>query len=93
MKQLGVAVIGYGFIGKVHAYAYRNLPFYYDPAPAPIRLVGVCTSRPEMAEKARYEGGFETGTANPQALIERPEGGLWRRPGSPGPFPQGWRQG
>ena len=73
MKQLGVAVIGYGFIGKVHTYAYRNLPFYYDPAPAPIRLVGVCTSRPETAEKARREGGFEIGTADAQALIERPD--------------------
>jgi len=27
MKPLGVAIIGYGFIGKVHAFAYRTLPF------------------------------------------------------------------
>ena len=33
MKPYRVGVIGFGFIGKVHAYGYLNLPFYYDPLP------------------------------------------------------------
>ena len=55
----GVGIAGFGFIGKVHLYGYLNIPLFYDPAPAKARLVGVCTSRPESAEKAREQGGFE----------------------------------
>ena len=34
MKTLGIGMIGYGFIGRVHTLAYLNLPYYYDPMPA-----------------------------------------------------------
>ena len=71
MKTLGVAIIGYGFIGKVHAFAYRALPFFYSPSPAEIRLVGVCTSRAATAEIARRHGGFETATTDAGDLIGR----------------------
>jgi len=71
MKPLGVAIIGYGFIGKVHAFAYRTLPFFYSPPPAGVRLVGVCTSRAETAEAARQHGDFETSTADASELIGR----------------------
>ena len=33
MKTYSVGIIGCGFIGKVHAYGYVNLPFFYDPVP------------------------------------------------------------
>jgi len=71
MRELGVAVLGYGFIGKVHTYAYRNLPFFYDPPPARIRLVGVAASRPETAEQARVHGGFELATTRFEELVAR----------------------
>jgi predicted dehydrogenase len=71
MKQLGVGMVGFGFIGKVHAYGYRNLPLYYDPAPAEVKLVGVCTSKPETAAAAEAKGGFEFGTTSYEALLER----------------------
>ncbi len=47
--MLGVGIIGYGFIGKVHTFCHRSIPFYYDPTPLPVRLVGVATSRAETA--------------------------------------------
>ncbi len=71
MNVLGVGILGYGFIGKVHAYAYRTIPFHYDPAPLAVRLVGVATSRRETAEAARVHGGFEMATADWRELIER----------------------
>lgn len=71
MRQYGVGLVGYGFIGKVHTYSYTNLPLYYDPAPARIKLVGVCTSRPETAAAAAAKGGFEFGTTSFDALLER----------------------
>ena len=73
MKDVGIAIIGFGFIGKVHAYAYRNLRFFYDPPPARIRFVAVCTSRPETAEKAKHDGGFEMGTTDISEILSRDE--------------------
>ncbi len=70
-STLGVGIVGFGFIGKVHAYGYLNLPLFYDPAPASIRMLGVCTSKPETAEKARQQGGFEFGTTRFEDLLER----------------------
>ena len=40
-------------IGKVHAYGYATLPFYYDPPPLSARITHVVTSHAETAEKAR----------------------------------------
>jgi len=71
VRQTGVGIIGYGFMGKVHAFGYRSIPFYYDPPPLEVRLVGVATSSPETAESARIHGGFELATADWRRLVER----------------------
>ncbi len=67
---LGVGIIGYGFIGKVHAFAYRTLPYFYEELPVEAKLVGVATSRPETAERAKAHGGFEFATSEVEALLE-----------------------
>lgn len=71
IQKLGVGIVGYGFIGKVHTYAYLNLPLFYDPPPARIKLVGVCTAHKETAEKARKEAGFEFATTDYRELLVR----------------------
>jgi predicted dehydrogenase len=48
-----VGFIGFGMIGKVHAYGYRNLPLYYQPVPLPARITHICTSRQATAEQGR----------------------------------------
>jgi len=67
--ELGIGMAGFGFIGKVHAYAYRTLGLFYDPAPVKPKLVGVCTSRPESAAKAAEVGEFDYGTTSFEALL------------------------
>lgn len=69
--EVGVGIVGFGFIGKVHAYGYANQSLFYDPPPARPRLVGVCTSREETAQVAREVGGFEFGTTRFEDLLER----------------------
>ncbi|MEW6356452.1 MAG: Gfo/Idh/MocA family oxidoreductase [Planctomycetota bacterium] len=71
MKTLGVGIVGFGFMGKVHTYGYRNIPLFYDPPPCDTRLIGVCTAHKETAEKARRIGGFEFCTTDPGDLLER----------------------
>lgn len=70
VPELGVGIVGFGFIGKVHAYGYLNLPLFYDPAPARVKLVGVCTSRQETANHAASQGGFQFGTTRLEDLLE-----------------------
>lgn len=70
-KKFGVGMVGYGFIGKMHTYAYKSIPFFYNPLPADVRLVGVCTSRNETAKEAAEHGGYEFGTTDYSKLVER----------------------
>lgn len=72
-QSLGVGVVGYGFIGKVHAFAHRSLPLFYDPLPAQTRLVGVCTATPASGEKAMAQAGFAFATTDPAELLAHPD--------------------
>jgi predicted dehydrogenase len=65
-----VGIIGYGFIGRVHAFCHRAIPFHFDPVPVETRLVAVATSRAETADAARRHGGFETGTHDWRRIID-----------------------
>ena len=68
---LGVGMVGYGFIGKVHTYAYLNMPLFYDPVPCRTKLVGVCTAHEKTAQKAREQGGYEVATTDYRDLLDR----------------------
>lgn len=70
-ESLGVAILGFGFIGKVHAYAHLNMPLFYSPPPVHTRLVGVATSNAESARRAQEQLGFEVATTDQLALIAR----------------------
>ena len=76
MQKTGVGIIGYGFIGKVHAFGWRSIPFYYDPPPLDVRLVEVATSSSSTAEAALRHGGFESATDDWRRLIERKDIGI-----------------
>jgi predicted dehydrogenase len=71
VKPLNIALIGYGGIGRVHAMAYRDIPFLYGLPSNSITLVGVATSRLETAQKAAAEIGCKTAVADYRALLER----------------------
>ena len=58
MHEINVGIVGYGFIGKVHAYSYINMPMYYDNLPFKIRIVGIADANEKMLEKARNEIAF-----------------------------------
>lgn len=71
MKKLNVAIIGYGGIGRVHAMAYRNIPFHYGLPADTITIVGVATTRQETAEKAAREIGCTAWTTDYRELLAR----------------------
>ncbi|MFC1582475.1 Gfo/Idh/MocA family protein [Planctomycetota bacterium] len=72
-KVYKVGFIGFGFIGKVHAYGYINLPLYYDPMPLHAKITHVCTSREETARKGSDQVGAEHAVTDYEAITENPD--------------------
>ncbi len=73
MKMHAVGIIGFGFIGKVHAYGYTNLPLFYDPVPLAARVTHVVTGHMETAEKGRAAIGADVAATDYRAVTENPE--------------------
>ncbi|MFC2144754.1 Gfo/Idh/MocA family protein [Actinomycetota bacterium] len=71
MKTLGIGMVGYGFIGKVHTLSYLNLPYYYKPMPARLKMVGVASVPVSDAEEGVEQAGFEFATDDWRDLIKR----------------------
>jgi predicted dehydrogenase len=73
MRPVGIGMIGYGGIGRVHAMGYRSLPFHYGLPADSIQLVGVATTRPETAQAAAAEIGCDYWTDDYRRLLARPD--------------------
>ena len=73
VRTYNVGIIGFGFIGKVHAYGYHNLPFFYDPVPVQAKITHVCTSRTETAEKGAALIGAEHAVTDFREVTENPD--------------------
>lgn len=48
-KPLRIGMLGFGAMGKAHAYAVATLPFFYAALPFTANIVGVATTSPERA--------------------------------------------
>ncbi len=73
MKEYRVGIIGFGFIGKVHAYGHRNIPLFYDQQDFCSRVTHVCTSRMETAEKACIQADIPNAVADFREITENPD--------------------
>lgn len=71
VPDFGVGMVGYGFIGKVHAVAHRALPLLYDPLPVRAKLVGIATATAQSGRKAVEQAGFEFATEDYRDLLAR----------------------
>ena len=72
MKTLNAAVIGYGFMGKTHIYAYRTIPLYYKDLPYRINLASICSGTYENALRAKEDFGFEKAVKNAEEIFNDP---------------------
>jgi len=72
-RELGVGVIGYGFMGKTHTYAHKTIPLYYDPPPVRTAMKVVCRANPQRLAEAVASGGFERTARSFEEVIADPE--------------------
>jgi len=73
IPEFNVGIIGFGFIGKVHAYGYLNFPLYYDPLRFHTKITHICTSKMETAEKGCSQIGAEVATVDYRDITENPD--------------------
>ncbi|MGV9240527.1 Gfo/Idh/MocA family protein [Streptomyces nigra] len=62
VDTLGVAVVGFGWMGRVHTQAYARIPHHYPDLPLRPELVTVAEEVPGRAEEAAARFGFATAT-------------------------------
>ncbi|WP_108815770.1 Gfo/Idh/MocA family protein [Loktanella sp. Alg231-35] len=72
MAEIGIGIVGGGYMGKAHAAAYGSVATLFDTALRP-RLEMVCASSEASAAKYRDAFGFARGTADWQALVNDPK--------------------
>ncbi len=58
MEKIGIGLLGYGAIGKIHTLGYKELDMLYPGQLPEINLAAVCTSKPETARNAAEAGGY-----------------------------------
>ncbi len=69
---LGVGLVGYGEIGRLHALCYHMLPLMYPDLPVTARIVAVATASAASAERARRELGDIVATTDLATLLHHP---------------------
>ncbi|MFH9941852.1 Gfo/Idh/MocA family protein [Streptomyces murinus] len=72
MEELGVAVVGFGWMGRVHTRAYARLPHHYPGLPLRPRLIAVAEEVPGRAEEAAGQFGFATATRDWREVVADP---------------------
>jgi predicted dehydrogenase len=70
-RSLGVAVIGYGWMGRLHTQAYLRLRHHYPQLPA-ARLIGVADPEADRRDEAIRRFGFKRSVADWRELLEDP---------------------
>lgn len=69
-KIYNVGIVGFGFMGRAHTYAYKAIPFFYGALPINVNLQAVFSFPLEDAKKAAEDFGFKLGTSNMEEFFD-----------------------
>ncbi|MFF0078119.1 Gfo/Idh/MocA family protein [Streptomyces canus] len=72
VDTLGVAVVGFGWMGRVHTQAYARVPHHYPELPLRAELVTVAEDVPGRAEEAAAQFGFASATRDWREVVADP---------------------
>ncbi len=71
--ELGVGILGFGFMGRTHTYGLINIPLHYDPLPFRIKHISVCNPGEKKRKAAESLGYYRKVTPDYRELVEDPE--------------------
>jgi len=71
MRELGIGLIGTGFMGRAHALAFRHVSAVFE-LPVTLRLAALADADPQRASQCARAWGFETAHSDWQRLIDDP---------------------
>ncbi len=71
-KEINIGLLGFGFMGKTHAFSVAALPFYYEELDFTAKYSAVCTSRIETAKAAAEKFSLGYATASEDDIINNP---------------------
>ncbi|WP_198671118.1 Gfo/Idh/MocA family protein [Oceanibium sediminis] len=71
MTEIGIGIIGGGYMGKAHSVAHAAVGGVFDTALRP-RLEVICATTPTSAERYRRAYGFARATDDWQVLVDDP---------------------
>jgi predicted dehydrogenase len=73
IKAYTVGILGFGFIGKVHAFAHQTIPYYYPQSDFRTRISHIGTSNMETARKGCEQIQADMAVADYREITENPE--------------------
>jgi predicted dehydrogenase len=76
-REIGVGMLGYAFMGKAHANAFRKIAYVTWPPPLTPRLVTIAGRNAEAVAAAARRYGFERWTTRWEEVVADPEVGLF----------------
>ena len=76
LREIGVGMLGYAFMGKAHSNAFRKIGYMTWPPPLRPRLVAIAGRNEEAVAEAATRYGYERWTTQWQELVADPEIGL-----------------
>ncbi len=72
-KELKVGLLGFGAMGKVHAFCTDNLKYFYTALPFEAKIHSVCTTSMEKSLAVCREYGIENAYDKENDIISNPE--------------------
>jgi len=72
MKKLNIALIGHGFMGKAHSYAYLATGFFFPTGIEPVRKV-ICGRHEKPLKQAAEAFGWEEYSTDWRQVVARPD--------------------
>jgi predicted dehydrogenase len=76
VPEIGVGLVGYSFMGKAHANAYKTIGYMTFPPPLRPRLVSIAGRTEDAVTAAAHRYGFEEAHTNWRDLLTDPRIGL-----------------
>lgn len=71
--DLGIGIVGFGFMGRTHTYGLINIPLFYDSLPFRIKHISVCNPSQAKRDTAKATGYYRRVETDYRSLIDDPE--------------------